>query len=134
MKSSVPTSPHEGPPPGALLLTVYENRFCGYCMDVRQVLAELDLDVTIRSIADNPRYRSELIRGTGSSTVPVLKIEQPDGSVSWLPESRDIIAFLYARAGVEQPRLRLRPYTLLRALVVLALLTWALGSRWAAWF
>jgi len=31
--------------------------------------------------------------------VPVLRIEEPDGSVSWLPESADIVAYLVQRFG-----------------------------------
>jgi glutaredoxin 2 len=102
-------------------------------MDVRQVIGELGVRVEIRSIADDPAYRSELVRATGASTVPVLKIEHEDGSVRWLPESRDIIAFLYAHAGVAEPRLRLRPYALLRTALVLALLAWVLVSGGHAW-
>lgn len=128
MTTSLPTSPHDAPA-GRARLTVYENRFCGYCMDVRQVIGELGIDVKIRSVAENPAFRSELIRATGRSTVPVLKIEEPDGSVRWLPESRDIIAYLYTHAGVSEPGFRVRPYTLLRLALVAALLLWGIASR-----
>lgn len=111
-------------------LAIYENRFCGYCMDVRQVIAELGLDVQIRSVADDETYLNELYRATGRTTVPVLKIEHDDGSARWLPESSDIISYLYSYAGVPRPRLRLRPYTLLRAALVVALLVvWIVAAR-----
>lgn len=101
-------------------------------MDVRQVIAELDLPVQIRSVADDAAYRSELVRATGRATVPVLKIEHGDGTVRWLAESRDIIAYLYAHAGVAEPKLRVRPYLLLRVAVILMLLAGVLagGAGW----
>lgn len=127
LSESILTSPHDAPR-RVRQLWVYENRFCGYCMDVRQVIAELGLPVRIRSVADDPAYRSELIRARGRATVPVLRIEHGDGTVRWLAESRDIIAYLYAYAGVPEPRMRVRPYLLLRAVVVFVVLAWALST------
>jgi glutathione S-transferase len=46
-----------------------------------------------------PRNRKELLNGGGRKTVPCLRIEDSSGSVQWMYESGDIIAYLQRKFG-----------------------------------
>lgn len=85
------------PQPADERLALYHFEGCPYCTRVRNVLRELDLEVELRDTLYDGDHAAELARATGRQTVPVLRIEQPDGSVRWLPESADIIAYLRNR-------------------------------------
>ena len=80
-------------------LSLYQTPYCPYCVIVRRVIDELGLDVELRDVAREPKYRQELYAVRGRGTVPVLRREDADGSVHWLPESRDIIHYLRDRYG-----------------------------------
>jgi glutaredoxin 2 len=58
----------------------------------------MGLDLPLRDVRQTPAYRDELVAATGRTQVPVLRIEEPDGSVRWMPESLDIIAYLESHA------------------------------------
>lgn len=85
-------------------LTLYVARGCGYCQDVREALHDLKVQVPERDARRDPEARDALEEATGRRTVPVLRIERADGQVEWLPESRDIIRYLYERFGSSAPR------------------------------
>jgi glutaredoxin len=75
-------------------LVLYRSRTCPYCALVTSAIDELDLDVELREIFEEPRYRDELVEARGRATVPVLRIISPDGEERWMPESRDIVRYL----------------------------------------
>lgn len=75
-------------------LALYHYMACFFCVRVRQVIEQLGLDIELRDILRNPAFREELQANGGRKTVPCLRIEQGDGEVIWLYESRDIIHFL----------------------------------------
>jgi glutaredoxin len=78
-------------------LALYQTAYCPYCVRVRRALDALGVEIEVRDIAeDSERYR-ELVEATGRQTVPVLRIEEDDGQVSWLPESAEIIDYLEER-------------------------------------
>ena len=77
-------------------LSLYKFDGCPYCQRVRQAMARLGLEIELRDIHAEPRYRQELVEATGRGTVPCLRIEE-GGKVRWLHESLDIIAFLERR-------------------------------------
>ncbi|NOY92353.1 MAG: hypothetical protein GXP55_14255 [Deltaproteobacteria bacterium] len=79
-------------------LSLYAFSTCPYCQRVFSALDALDVEVEIKDIHRDPDSRRALLQATGSGTVPVLRIEE-QGEVRWLPESRDIIAYLYQRFG-----------------------------------
>ncbi len=81
------------------MLTLYKYDTCFYCRRVFATLDELGLDVAMRDIRRDPGALAELMAARGRRTVPVLKIERDDGSVQWLPESRDIIRYLRTEYG-----------------------------------
>jgi len=80
-------------------LSLYQTSTCPYCKRVRGVLERLGVDVEARDINENPARLEELVRATGRQTVPCLRIAGEDGSVSWMHESADIIAYLEERFG-----------------------------------
>jgi len=80
-------------------LSLYQTRFCPYCHRVRDAIERLGLDVELRDIGEDPLRRRELSQATGRQTVPCLRIEREDGTVEWMHESADIIAYLEARVG-----------------------------------
>jgi len=59
----------------------------------------LDLQVESRDIMQNSEYREQLVAARSRATVPVLRIDSPDGGVKWMPESRDIVRFLESLAN-----------------------------------
>ena len=88
-----------------MALALYKYDACGYCQRVMRAIADLGLEdrVELRDTLVDTRWRKELVAATGQATVPVLRVEEPseegEPEVRWLPESRDIVAFLYERFG-----------------------------------
>ena len=87
--------------PATERLALYHYPSCGYCRWVRGVIDDLGLDVELRNIHGDPQHMADLVAARGRRTVPVLRREQPDGTVEWLGESRDIIQYLNATYGRE---------------------------------
>lgn len=80
-------------------LALYHFNGCPFCSIVRSGIDHLGLDVELRDIFEDPRYRDELIEARGRATVPVLRITSPNGEERWMPESRDIVRYLEETAG-----------------------------------
>lgn len=75
-------------------LSLYHRSFCMFCSRVIGVINRLSLDIDDKNIWKDERALMELQQATGRSTVPVLRIESQDGSVTWMPESNDIVQYL----------------------------------------
>jgi len=75
-------------------LVLYHFPSCPFCQRVQRTLAELGLQIELRDIRAFPAYRDQLERATGDDMVPVLRIAGADGSVTWMPESLDIVRYL----------------------------------------
>ena len=75
-------------------LALYHFASCPFCRYVRTAIERLGIDVELRDINQNPGYREELVEARGRATVPVLRITAPSGEERWMPESRDIVAYL----------------------------------------
>ena len=75
-------------------LALYHYLGCPFCSIVKSALDHLDVDVELRDIVENTRYRDALINARGRATVPVLRIASPNGDERWMPESRDIVRYL----------------------------------------
>ena len=82
-------------------LALYHYPSCGYCRWVRQVIAQLGIDVELRDIFEERQHMDELVAARGRRTVPVLRRDLADGTVEWMPESRDIIDYLQRTYGRE---------------------------------
>ncbi len=65
---------------------------------MKSAIEATNAPVEVRDTLVDPRWRKELVAATGRATVPVLRIEE-EGEVRWLPESDDIVAYLYERFG-----------------------------------
>ena len=90
-------APSESPATDKLALYYFDG--CPFCIMVQSEIEQLGLDVDYRNIFDDTRYRDELIRARGRTTVPVLRISSPDGEDRWMPESRDIVNYLRETYG-----------------------------------
>lgn len=77
-------------------LTLYHFPACPYCVRVAREIERLILKIETRDILRNEEYLEELRAGGGRTRVPCLCIRDDDGTVEWLYESADIIAYLRA--------------------------------------
>ena len=75
-------------------LALYHFDGCPFCAVARTAIDRLGVDVELRDIFADQKYRDELIGARGRATVPVLRITSPDGEERWMPESRDIVRYL----------------------------------------
>jgi len=75
-------------------LALYYFQGCPYCERVRAALRRLELDIELRDIQLESKWRQELVAATGKQMVPCLRIEQPAGPARWMHESLDIIRYL----------------------------------------
>jgi len=83
-------------------LALYYFPTCPFCRRVLATIDELGIDVELRDIHAEGQYWDELIAARQRSTVPVLLITSADGDERWMPESRDIIAYLEKTYGHQQ--------------------------------
>lgn len=77
-------------------LSLYHFDSCPYCARVRRAVTDLGLEVQLEDIHRDPAAQAKLVAATGRQTVPVLHLEEGD---VWMPESGDIVRFLYERFG-----------------------------------
>jgi len=82
------------PAPAKDKLVLYHSHTCPFCAIVRSAIDRLGIDVELREIFEDPRYRDQLVKARGRATVPVLLITSPDGEERWMPESQDIVRYL----------------------------------------
>jgi len=73
---------------------LYQFEACPFCVKVRRAMRRLGLNIEIRDTRKEGQYREELLREGGEVKVPCLRITETDGSVRWMYESSDIIAYL----------------------------------------
>ena len=87
------------------MLTLWQTEWCHASQHVRQRLSELGLDVVLRQVAAEPRYRYELLARFDETAVPLL--ETPEGPIVG---SDEIIAWLdlhfHEREDADQHRAR----------------------------
>lgn len=104
-----------------LALYYFDN--CPYCIDVRTEAKRIGTQLELRNIKHSSSFLQELLDARGSRTVPVLLIEDGDGTIQWLPESLDIIAYLRGLV----PGYRGRPLWLFPVLRIVPWLLLAVG-------
>jgi len=92
---------HANPSLQADELALYYYETCPFCMRVLRAMELLGVELPLRNIHREPTYRRELIEGGGRSMVPCLRIDNPDGSTTWMYESADIIDYLMRRFGAD---------------------------------
>lgn len=74
--------------------SLYQFHACPFCVKVRRAMQRLNLPIELRDAKSEGPYREELKQQGGEVKVPCLRIEKADGSVEWMYESSDIIAYL----------------------------------------
>ncbi|HTO70038.1 MAG TPA: glutathione S-transferase N-terminal domain-containing protein [Myxococcota bacterium] len=79
-------------------LSLYHFEGCSYCGRVREAMRRLGLELELRDIHQQSKYRDELVTATGKQMVPCLRIDAPSGA-RWMHESADIIRYLEAEVA-----------------------------------
>ena len=85
--------------PGEDKLALYMTPSCPFCRLVRNAVDRLGVDVELRDISEDADHHEELVNARQRATVPVLRIESPDGQTRWMPESSDIVQYLEKTYG-----------------------------------
>jgi len=80
-------------------MSIYQYAACPFCVKTRRAIKRLGLNMELRDAKNDPQYRLELEQQGGQQQVPCLRIEEPDGSITWMYESSDIVAYLNRRFG-----------------------------------
>jgi glutaredoxin len=80
-------------------LALYHYQACPFCIKTRRAITRLSLPIELRDTQRDVTRREELLQGGGEIKVPCLRIAEADGSVRWMYESDDIIAYLQERFG-----------------------------------
>ncbi|BAO45269.1 glutaredoxin family protein [Thiolapillus brandeum] len=75
-------------------LSLYQYAACPFCVKTRRAIRRLGLNIELRDARNDPAFRQELEQQGGKQQVPCLRIENPDGSITWMYESTDIIDYL----------------------------------------
>ncbi|CAM3981156.1 hypothetical protein CCOS865_01718 [Pseudomonas reidholzensis] len=77
-------------------LALYQFHACPFCVKTRRNLHRLNVPVALRDAKNDPVHRQALLEGGGRVKVPCLRIEE-QGQVTWMYESKAIIAYLDQR-------------------------------------
>ncbi|MEK2611864.1 glutaredoxin [Pseudomonas shirazensis] len=77
-------------------LALYQFHACPFCVKTRRNLHRLNVPVALRDAKNDPLHRQALLEGGGRVKVPCLRIEEA-GEVTWMYESKAIIAYLEQR-------------------------------------
>jgi glutaredoxin len=75
-------------------MALYQFDACPFCVKVRRQFRKHALHIELRDAKNNAAYKEELTTQGGKHKVPCLRIEESSGTVKWLYESDDIIAYV----------------------------------------
>ena len=78
-------------------LSLYQFAACPFCVKVRWSMRRQSINIETRDAKRNAQFADELVAGGGALKVPCLRIEEDNGSVTWMYESSDILAYLDQR-------------------------------------
>ena len=78
-------------------LSLYQYAACPFCVKVRWAIQRNSLNIETKDAKRNAQHADELVAGGGKLKVPCLRIEEKDGSLTWMYESSDILAYLDQR-------------------------------------
>lgn len=81
-------------------LVLYDLSGCPYCAKVRRALDDLDLAYERVSVPASRSARSAVYDVSGQHKVPVL-VDRSNG-IEGMPESRDIVEYLYDEYGTAE--------------------------------
>lgn len=77
--------------------TLYQYAACPFCVKVRREFKRSALAIETRDAKRCDITKQELLEGGGKLKVPCLRIEEKEGDVRWMYESKDIIHYLQAQ-------------------------------------
>lgn len=80
-------------------MSLYAYPSCPFCRRVAKAIEDLGLEIEYRNIHQDRQAYQDLLSARGRGTVPVLRVDQPDGEAQWMPESADIVQYLYREFG-----------------------------------
>lgn len=72
---------------------LYYSSYCYFCQKVLAFLQANERNVELKSTSEQSNATA-LMQGGGKTQVPCLRIEKDDGSIEWMYESDDIVAYL----------------------------------------
>jgi len=78
-------------------LSLYHYQTCPFCIKVRRTIKRLALSIETFDTLQDSQQRDALINGGGQMKVPCLKIENDNGTTTWMYESSDIVDYLHKR-------------------------------------
>ena len=78
-------------------ITLYQYKACPFCVKVRRAMKRQSLPIETRDAKRCATAKGELLAGGGKLKVPCLKIDDGEGQISWMYESKDIIGYLEDR-------------------------------------
>jgi glutathione S-transferase len=78
-------------------MALYHFSTCPFCIKVRHEMARLSLPILLRNAQHDPEHRAALLQGGGKIQTPCLQIEDGQGNVQWMYESKEIIKYLQLR-------------------------------------
>jgi len=78
-------------------ITLYQYKACPFCVKVRRTMKRQSLPIETRDAKRCATAKEELLAGGGKLKVPCLKIDDGEGTISWMYESKDIIGYLENR-------------------------------------
>ncbi|MCJ8315121.1 MAG: glutathione S-transferase N-terminal domain-containing protein [Saccharospirillaceae bacterium] len=76
---------------------LYYFTTCSFCLFVRVKMWWFGIKMPLKEIMFNAQNKVDLIEGGGKSQVPCLRIENENGTVFWMYESKDIIEYLKSK-------------------------------------
>lgn len=82
-------------------LSLYQYAACPFCVKVRWAMQRNSLNIETKDAKRKPQFAEELVAGGGQLKVPCLRIEEQDGSTTWMYESSDIMAYLEQRFSLD---------------------------------
>lgn len=82
-------------------LELYDLHGCPYCAKVKRALDDLDLEYVSHSVPGTRANRDGVYEVSGQYGVPVLV--DRDNGVGGMPESDDIVRYLYEEYGDGEP-------------------------------
>ena len=74
--------------------SLYHFNACPFCVKLRRYLHHKALNIELRDARNNLEHKQTLIEHGGRHKVPCLRIQKDNSHVTWLYESKDIIAYL----------------------------------------
>lgn len=78
-------------------MSLYHYQACPFCIKVRRTIKRLALSIETIDTRQDTSQRDALLNGGGQIKVPCLRIDNDNGTTTWMYESSDIVNYLQKR-------------------------------------